>query len=176
MKHTGWETKFTNLFEHCLAEYKKGNENFTTYYSEDDLAFLASIGYKPREFFDFVEDYGDRGQPTPDTALRIASVRRDYFLTEQQGATSTREIRPADLPPKDAELEGYRWLPRILVKARGKLRGELDPDIMFSCGGDLGFLDRNNLDAAGFLSAVREAGEDDSKVVSYIRGARSRLV
>ena len=29
-----------------------------SYYTPEDLTFLSSIGYKPRELFDFVEDLG----------------------------------------------------------------------------------------------------------------------
>ena len=47
--------------------------------------FLATIGYSEQEFFDFVEDFAKGGEPTLETALAIAEVRRDYFLREQKG-------------------------------------------------------------------------------------------
>ncbi len=132
MSNFTWETQFRELFDRCVAEYKGGNTDFNSYYSDEDLAFLKSIGYKPREFFDFVEDYGDEGLPTPETAVLVAAARRDYLNVVQKGELSDKEISNADLPARDAELGGHRWLPRIIAKARAKLRGELDPEMMYS--------------------------------------------
>ncbi len=72
------------------------------------------------------------------------------------------------LPEKDSELGGHRWLPRIITKARAKLAGELDPETMFSCGGDRAFLRSHDIHAADFLRAVWAAGDDDQKIVDYI--------
>lgn len=168
MSQYHWDKTFTELFERCLARYRSGDEDFTGYYSDEDLEFLTSIGYKPREFFDFVEDFGDGGEPSLTTAVMIAAVRRDYLDTIMNGELSSHEIRPDELPPKNSELNGYRWLPRILVKARAKLRGELDPDIMYCCGGDRGFLRENDVAPADFLRVVWAAGDDDAKVVDYL--------
>ena len=63
-----------------------------------------------------------------------------------------------------------RYLPRILKKARHKLRGELDPDIMFGCGGDRNFLSSHgDIHPADFLRNVWAAGDDDAKIVAYLR-------
>jgi hypothetical protein len=169
MNNFSWDTTFRSLFDRCVSEYCSGNEDFTTYYSEDDLVFLKSVGYKPREFFDFVEDFADEGSPSGETAMLVAAVRRDYLLTIQKGEVSTHEISPNDLPAKDAELDGVRWLPRILVKARAKLRGELDPNMMFSCGGDRAFLSQHDIHPADFLRVVWAAGDDDQKVLEYVK-------
>ena len=83
-----WNEKFLELFRRCLSSYQGGKDDFISDYSEDDLSFLSSIGYKPRELFDFVEDLADEGAPTESTALLIASVRRDYFLVVQNGTAS----------------------------------------------------------------------------------------
>ena len=169
MSNFGWDQQFVELFERCLKRYRSGDEDYEGYYTDEDQAFLRSIGYKPREFFDFVEDYGDGGLPTPEAAVLIAAVRRDYFDVVQGGEASIEEIKPADLPAKDSEMGGYRWLPRIITKARGKLRGELDPDIMYSCGGDRAFLTGHDLHPADFLRAVWAAGDDDEKVLEWVR-------
>ena len=89
-----WDEKFNELFTRCLSAYENGNSDFMSYYSPNDHEFLASIGYKPREFFDFVEDLADEGLPAQSTALLVAAVRRDYFLTIQSGKTSQ------DNPPR----------------------------------------------------------------------------
>ena len=164
-----WNEQFLALFDKCCDFYRSGNADFTTYYSDEDSRFLASIGCQPREFFDFVEDYCDEGVPTPSTALLIAAARRDYFLTVQKGEASDAILDPATLPAKTDEKDGIVWLPRILAKARAKLRGELDPNSMYSCGGDRGFFARNNVHGADFLRVVWAAGNDDARVTEYVK-------
>lgn len=168
MNHYTWDTQFVDLFNRCLERYRGGDEDFANYYSEEDLTFLTSIGYKPRELFDFVEDFGDGGAPSLSTAVMIASVRRDYLRWEMGDELSSHEVKPQELPSKSKELDGFAWLPRILVKARAKLRGELDPNIMFCCGGDRNFLSTHNIAPADFLRAVWSAGDDDSKMVEFV--------
>ena len=131
-----WNDQFLKLFRSSVVQYRGGNDDFHSYYSPDDIDFLASIGYKSRELFDFVEDFVDDGEPTESTALLIATVRRDYFLTIQKGKLSELEITTDDLPTFGDTLADLAYFPRVLTKARAKLRGELDPDIMYGCGGD----------------------------------------
>jgi hypothetical protein len=166
-----WDQKFNALFDRCLNEYRKGNHDFESYYQSEDLAFLTSIGYRPRELFDFVEDLADVGSPAQSTALLIAAVRRDYFHVVQQGEASEKELARDSLPTFGDTLEGIAYLPRIIAKARAKLKGELHPDIMYSCGGDLKFLQQNNLHAADFLRNVWAAGEDDKKIANYVKSS-----
>ena len=166
-----WNDSFENLFSRCATEYRKGNFDYTKDYTPDDLEFLKTIGYKTREFFDFIEDFVDESEPSPSTALLVAAVRRDYFLVEQEGKASDKKITKDDLPSFGEELAGIAYLPRILVKARAKLRGELDPDLMFCCGGDRNFLAKNgNIPPADFLRHVWASGGDDSKVVEWLKG------
>lgn len=170
MDNYSWDNTFLELFDRCLARYQAGDENFNHYYSDEDQTFLKSIGYKPREFFDFVEDHADGGgNPSKGIALMIASVRRDYLNTIMNGELSSHEITPDELPGKGEELGGIVWLPRIIVKARRKLRGELDPDIMYCCGGDRGFFRRNDIAPADFLRAVWAAGDNDEEILDYVR-------
>jgi hypothetical protein len=169
MSDYAWDTQFTELFDRCLTRYRAGDTNFNGYYTDADLAFLGSIGYKPRELFDFVEDHGDGGEPSVTTAVMIASVRRDYLHTIMGGKPSGHEVTPDQLPAKDSELDGVRWLPRILVKARAKLRGELNPEIMYCCGGDRRFLREHDIAPADFLRVVWASDGDDSKVLAYVR-------
>ena len=99
----------------------------------------------------------------------IASVRRDYLRHVMNGEISSRILDPATLPGKTEMIDGFVWLPRILVKARAKLRGELDPDTMFCCGGDRRFLREHDLAPADFLRAVWAAEDDDTKVIEYVK-------
>lgn len=170
-----WDEHFLELFRRCLAEYREGRKEFEDYYTPGDLEFLASIGYKPRELFDFVEDLADEGEPAESAALLVAAVRRDYFEVVQGRIASRVEITAADLPTFGDELGGMAYLPRILRKARAKLRGELDPDLMFGCGGDRKFLrEHGDLHPADFLRNVWAAGDDDSRVMSWINEQMSR--
>ncbi|MEM7697985.1 MAG: DUF5069 domain-containing protein [Verrucomicrobiota bacterium] len=173
MKNYSWDTTFVELFNRCLARYMAGDIDFENYYTEADLEFLDSIGYQKREFFDFVEDLGDGGEPSLTTAVMIASVRRDYLHHEMDGEKSSDVVRPEDLPARDARLEGVAWLPRIIAKAKGKLRGELDPDIMYGCGGDRAFLSRHNIAPADFLRAVYSLEGDEERIAAYVRESRA---
>ncbi len=172
MTNYAWDADFTALFERCLARYRAGDADFESYYSAADLAFLESIGYGKREFFDFVEDFAREGDPTLANAILVAGVRRDYLREVMRGKRSERVLDPATLPAKTAEVEGMVWLPRILAKARAKLRGELDPDTMYGCGGDRAFLRRHDIAPADFLRAVWAAGDDDAKAIDYVKRNR----
>ena len=165
-----WNDQFLKLFRTCVEKYRGGNDDFHSYSEPDDITFLASIGYKPRELFDFVEDLVDEDVPSESTTLLVAGVRRDYFLVEQQGILSEKEITTDDLPTFGDTLDGEAYLPRILTKARAKLKGELNPDIMFGCGGDRKFLrDHGDIHPADFLRNVWASGDDDTQIVEYVR-------
>lgn len=165
-----WDQCYLSLYERCLDRYQSGERDFLQYYTEEDLQFLSSIGCKPRELFDFVEDIADAGEPARSTALLVAAVRRDYFLVIQNSQHSELEITARDLPTFGDKLEGMEYLPRIITKARHKLRGELDPDIMYGCGGDRNFLKKHGeIPLADFLRQVWAAGDDDAKIAAYVR-------
>jgi len=168
MSNHTWPTSFRSLFDRCVEKYRSGNTDFSSYYAAEDLAFLDTIGYKQREFFDFVEDYCDESVPTPEDALLVAAVRRDYLDVVQKGERSSNIVSNDSLPARDAELAGHRWLPRIITKARAKLSGELDPETMYSCGGDRAFLRNHDIHAADFLRVVWASEGDDQKIVDYV--------
>jgi hypothetical protein len=165
-----WNDIFLALFDRCVTHYRGGNENFETYYAPEDLAFLSSIGCRTREFFDFVEDFCEDNAPSPATALLVASVRRDYFLTVQHGVPSNEADLTRDTVPSfGEELEGIHYLPRIIAKGRAKLRGTLDPDLMFGCGGDRNFLRKHgDIHPADFLRQVWSAGDNDRQIIDWI--------
>lgn len=169
MSDFAWDQSFLDLFDRCVTRYRRGDTDFSSYYGKDDLAFLRGIGYKPRELFDFVEDFVDDGTPSREAALMIASVRRDYFLHMQGGVPSERLMTEPELPARDAELGGIPWLPRIIQKARNKLRGENDPDIMYSCGGDRRFLREFDIHPADFLRVVWSVGDKDDRILDFVR-------
>lgn len=165
-----WDITFQQLFDRCLKLHAGGRNDYQNFYDDHDRAFLASIGYQEREFFDFIEDLNNEQAPAASTALLIAAARRDYFLTVQQGQRSTKVLTRDELPTFGDTLDGIAYLPRIIAKARAKLRGELDPDLMYCCGGDRHFLQTHgNKHPADFLRHVWAAGDDDSKIAAYIQ-------
>lgn len=165
-----WNDYFLTLFDSCCASYRDGLRDVPKFFTGEDIAYLTTIGCQTREFYDFVEDHCEEGVPTPSTALLVAAVRRDYFLTIQKGVFSKKVLKPDDLPSFGHQLEGIAYLPRILAKARAKLRGELDPDIMFGCGGDRNFLRKHgSISPADFLRHVWAAGDNDAKLAAWVK-------
>lgn len=168
-----WDQRFLDLFARSSARYDSGDRDWGNYYDAGGLALLSSIGYRQREFFDFVEDFGDTGDPPPSTSLLVAAVRRDYFLTVQDGVTSGEVLRTENLPTFGDAIAGIHYLPRIIAKARAKLRGELDPDIMFCCGGDRKFFrEHGAIHPADFLRHVWSARDNEMKIVEFVRQPR----
>ncbi|MGZ5003646.1 MAG: DUF5069 domain-containing protein, partial [Chthoniobacterales bacterium] len=132
-----------------------------------EVGVLRSFGAKPMELFDYAEDSSDLD---PETALLITAVRRDYFLTEQKGKWSEKEILMEKLPAKDAQLAGIVWLPRLIEKAKARLRGELPNELMYCCGGDRRFFRTHDLHPADFLRYVWAAKGNEEKILAYVKG------
>ena len=74
-----------------------------------------------------------------------------------------------DLPAKTDAVDGIAWLPRLIVKARLKLRGEMPDDLMYGCGGDRPFLRRMRTNLPDFLKLVRDCGDDDRRIVEAVK-------
>ena len=171
MSDWNWDTNFLDLFGRCAKLHRAGDTRGQQWFTDADKAFLTSIGYTTQEFFDFVDDhcrYGAEG-PTPETSLLVAAVRRDYFTVILGGKWTGKTVQPSELPPKSAAVDGIPWLPRLIVKARAKLRGEMDPDTMFGCGGDRAFFAEHQLHAADFLRVTWAAGDDDQKIIDWVK-------
>ncbi len=164
-----WIPKFRTLFEHKVTSYKKGMRNADAMFSHEEKDFLRALGATPQEIFDFVEDWCEDGEPELEMAIAITKIRMDYFLNAQQGQYS-KIVKNTDLfPPREASLAGLEWFPRIIEKARAKLRGELPSDLMFSCGGDRRFLKKVNVAPAEFLQVVWEAADNVDHIVKFVK-------
>ena len=166
MGHYDWTQTFHQLWDKAVAAYAAGNRQPATYFNPDETGFLASIGCSAQEMYDFAEDAPELSY---DLALLINAARRDFFLVVQHGQPSGRVIPVSDFPPKDAEVAGFAWLPRLILKARCKLRGELPAELMYGCGGDRRFLKKVNIDPSDFLRVVWAAREDDHKIIEYVK-------
>lgn len=164
-----WEARFLQVFRGGAEAWQLGRRKPATMFNAADIEFLASIGCSAQELFDFVDDFLVYGEPDAATALAVQRLRRDYFLGVQQGRPSPHRARMEDLPAKSAAVDGIAWLPRLLVKARLKLRGEMPDDLMYGCGGDRPFLRRMGTDLPEFLRWVRDAGDDDRKVIDQLK-------
>ena len=137
-----------------------------------DTAFLLKSGCSVQELYDFVEDAVDYGEPDLETVLDVQRIRRDYFLGVLRGEWTGQVVPMSALPLKSDAVDGIAWLPRLIVKARLKLRGEMPPDLMYGCGGDRPFLRRMGLTLPGFLELVRDSGDDDLAIVEAVKGSR----
>jgi hypothetical protein len=137
-----------------------------------DTAFLLSSGCSVQELYDFVEDAVDYGEPEFETVLEVQMIRRDYFLGVLQGQWTGQVVPMSALPLKTDAVDGIAWLPRLIVKARLKLRGEMPSDLMYGCGGDRPFLRRMGLTLSGFLELVRDCGDDDAAIVEAVKRSR----
>jgi len=131
MTSKDWAETFRDIYQRGIARYGQGEKQAKAFFSDHENKFLASIGCSEQELFDFVEDACNHGEPSFETALLIQTERRDY-LQSVQGNKFSQIVQPLDsFPAKSDQLEGIAWLPRLIAKARAKLRGELPPELMY---------------------------------------------
>ena len=166
---TDWLSQLRDVYDQAVRRYEQDQREPEEVIGHEALTFLDSIGTSAQELYDFVEDWVEDGEPDFETVAAVTNVRRTYFLTVQEGKSSNEVIPSATLPSGYATLGGYRWLPRIIAKARAKLRGELAPDIMFGCGADRPFLRSVNMEPAEFLQTVWDAGTDDDAILDAVQ-------
>ena len=169
MSTISWNDQFRQVYDRGVAAWKAGRKSPATMFGNEDSAFLATIGCTAQELFDFVDDGLRYGEPDFETTLAVAAIRRDYFLNVMKGKPTGRTVSMDSLPAKTAEVDGIAWLPRLIVKARVKLRGEMPADLMYGCGGDRPFLDDMNMNLPGFLKLVWECGDDDRRIINAVK-------
>ncbi|MFA6544674.1 MAG: DUF5069 domain-containing protein [Limisphaerales bacterium] len=172
MSDTGWQQEFRGVWDRAVTAWHAGRRTPGSMFSAADKAFLAGIGCTAQELFDFVDDAQRyNGDPDYETALGVTAIRRDYFLNVLGGKSTGRIATMESLPAKSAEVDGIAWLPRLIVKARLKLRGEMPADLMYGCAGDRPFLRRMNMTLPQFLELVRDLGDDDRRIVDTVKQA-----
>lgn len=168
MKHYDFSNAFRALYDKAVQLYDAGQRGADTFFSADEKAFLAANGLNSQHLYDYAEDHLNGGEPGYDRALAIEMIRRDYFLNVQQSRASTRVLDESAMPPKDAAVEGISWLPRLIPKTKAKLRGELPPSLMYSCGGDRRFFREHDIHPAEFLSLVWRHENDDAAIIRWV--------
>ena len=134
-----------------------------------DVAFLASIGCTAQELFDFVDDSLSYDDVDFETVLAVTAIRRNYFMEVMHGQSTGRTIPMHELPAKSEKVDGIAWLPRLIAKARIKLRGEMDPDLMYGCAGDRPFLRDHHMTLPQFLQLVRDKGDNDRAIIDAVK-------
>ena len=169
MSVTNWETEFRGVWDRGVAAWKAGRRQPQTMFNAAAVAFLASVGCSAQELFDFVDDAQLYGDFDFSTVLPVTALRRDYFLNVLGGKPTGQRAEMHELPAKSEAVDGISWLPRLIAKARLKLRGEMPPELMYGCAGDRPFLRRMKMDLAGFLTLVRDCGADDRKIVEEVK-------
>lgn len=174
MNNNDWQAGFRKVWDRAVVAWKAGKRSPDAMFSREDAEFLTSIGHTKQEVFDYVDD----GQRYDDvdyaTAEAVAAIRRDYFLDVMGGKFTGKIVPMSKLPSKGAQVDGISWLPRLIVKARIKLRGEMDPDLMYGCAGDRPFLRGMNMTLPQFLKLTWEAGDDDRKIVDTVKQCAGR--
>jgi Domain of unknown function (DUF5069) len=168
MDHYDFTQKFRAAYDKAVRLYSQGLRDAEALFSPAEKGWLSANGLTAQNFFDYAEDHHNGGEPGYDNALAIEVVRRDYFLNVQGGKPSTVVLDEASLPAKTDSVRGIEWLPRIIPKARAKLRGELPKSLMYSCGGDRRFFKARDILPAEFLSLVWRFERDDSAVVDWV--------
>ena len=126
-----WKTQFRELFDAGAKRRKEGCNEPDAMFESADLAFLESIGCSAQEMFDFCDDYVGWDDVIYEHVEALQAVRYEYFVQELGSQSASYCMEMSEFPPKDAEVEGIAWLPRLIVKARAKLAGQLPADLMY---------------------------------------------
>ena len=171
--HFEFPAKFRELYKKGFKLYQDGQRGADTFFDEGETAWLAANGITTQHMYDYAEDDVVDGAPGFGNALTIETVRRDYFLSVQHGVSSSTVLDPATLPTKSEEVDGIRWLLRIIPKAKAKLRGEMPASMMYSCGGDRNFCLTNNIMPAEFLALAWRHINDDNAIISWVKSRRA---
>jgi hypothetical protein len=174
MKHDDWQTQFRTVFNSGAAAWKRDRKSPDSMFDPEDVKFLNSIGCTAQELFDFVDDLQRYGEPDYQTALEVATLRYDYFLNVLKGQSTGRVASMDELPAKSDEVDGIAWLPRIIEKARLKLRGEMPADLMYGCGGDRQFLDGMKMTLPQFLKLTWESGDNNRRIIDAVKKCAGR--
>jgi len=168
MKHYTFAEDLQAQWNKACQLYAEGRRGADTYFRPDELAFLAANGITAQHLYDYAEDFTSGAEPAWNTALAIELVRRDYFLNAQSGKPSAKVLDETKLPAKTDAVRGIDWLPRIIPKARAKLRGELPASLMYCCGGDRRFFKAHDIHPAEFLSLVWRHERNDTAIVEWV--------
>ena len=126
-----WKTQFRAVFDAGVERRKAGCSDPDSMFEPDEVSFLESIGCSVQEMFDFCDDYVGWDDVIYGHVEALQAVRYEHFVEELDSQPACHRMEMDEFPPKDAEVEGIAWLPRLIVKARAKLAGQLPADLMY---------------------------------------------
>ncbi|GHC00037.1 DUF5069 domain-containing protein [Cerasicoccus arenae] len=170
MKHYNYQQRLHQLWQKAVEQYESGQRGSGTYFTAEETQWLADNGVTPQEIYDFAEDFSRGGEPDYTTFAMVTEVRRSYFLHKMEGQRTGKTVDPSTYPAKTEEVDGIVWLPRLIAKAKAKLRGELDSNTMYGCAGDRNFFRTYDIHPADFLRFVEKHIDDDRAVVEWVKG------
>ncbi len=172
MQHYYYQQRLHSLWEKAVDLYKSGQRGAASYFNDEEKDWLAANGITPQEIYDFAEDFTNYNEPDFLTFALISDIRRNYFLQEMEGRPTGKTVDPANYPAKDLEVDGIAWLPRLIQKAKAKLRGELDSNTMYGCSGDRNFFRTHDIHPSEFLFFVSRHMNDDQAIVNWVKPRR----
>ena len=126
-----WRTQFHDLFFRGVERHKQGRQSPEGMFEGDEPAFLESIGCSTQEMFDFCDDYVRWGDVIYEQVEELQAVRYEHFINELNSQPASHAMAMNEFPAKTDEIEGIAWLPRLILKARAKLAGNLPADLMY---------------------------------------------
>ena len=126
-----WKIRFREVFDAGVQRRKEGCNEPGAMFDPGEVAFLESIGCSVQEMFDFCDDYVGWDDVIYEHVEALQAVRYEHFTQELDSQPASHPMEMDEFPPKDAEVEGMAWLPRLIVKARAKLAGQLPADLMY---------------------------------------------
>jgi hypothetical protein len=166
--HYDFHRKFREVYDRALVAFRAGKHEADKLLPAADGRWLQSIGSRAQDMLDYVDDFTNGGEPDFETALLIETVRRDYFLTVQKSRPSPFVLEEPKMPAKTEAVRGIEWLPRIIPKAKAKLRGELPLSLMYCCGGDRRFFKAHDIHPAEFLRVVWAYESRDDRIIDWV--------
>ena len=173
MKHYNYHLQLKTLWQKAVDQYTAGQRGSDNYFQPKEIEFLRANGVTAQELYDYAEDYVAGGDPDFTCVAMVTDIRRSYFIDKQQARWTGKTVLANTLPGKSEAIAGVTWLPRIIAKAKAKLRGELDPDTMYGCGGDRAFLQQHDIHPAEFLRVVAANENDEDAILKWIQDRSS---
>ena len=177
MREYDYQRQLRTVWEWAVSQYRLGNRDPDSYefLNLSEKRFLSDLGLRATDLYDFAEDYVRSGEPDFTTFAMIADLRRRYLREVQDGYPPTETVDPDLLPDRDAVAAGIPWLPRLIEKARGRLRGELHPDVSYPCPLDRQFLKEHDIHPAEMLSKVWETESDGQALIDWFEQRSKQL-
>ena len=172
MSHYKYQQRLKAIWTAAVEKYQSGHQSPEGFLEDATIAELTTFGLNVMDVFDCAEDYVHGGDPDFETFLMICEARRDYFLTVQKGKLSNERLDSSKLPPKNSEMRGIVWLPRIIPKALAKLKGELPSETMYCCGGDRHFFSIYDIHPAEFLRLAWAYEDEPEKIADWVQARK----